>query len=414
MKKRNGSGSRRLVEMTTKFQKSQHRLLETLGRKGFVTSRDLTRLAGAIDRAVAQKRSSDVLATAVTMNNRVNQALTKSVEDAPERREAKEIELLLGLKTLVESASEDGELYAKVLAMLQKAVGSENGTLFLVDREEQRLEAVATCGSHVDLIDDVRFDFGFGFSAWVAKKKKPILISELGRVGREGSAEVRSFLSVPIVVQREMIGVINLSHSKARAFDEDALRVVGLFGSVIAGSLQRIQVKNENRRQSVSDRLTGLYSRRHFQERLPQEIDRARRSYSQLSLVLVDVDGLASFNTRYGHPAGDRVLVEIAKELRRATRTSDMLARFGGEEFAVLLPDAGPDDAAATAERLRKCVESHTFPQKRRVTVSVGAASFPEDAEGDLDLVAKAEQALFLAKKAGRNRSVAFQSVAVH
>ncbi len=414
MKKRNGSGSRRLVEMTTKFQKSQHRLLETLGQKGFVTSREHKRLGNAVDRAVAQKRSSDVLSTAVSLNNRVNSALTKSVEDATEHREAREMELLLVFKTLLESEANEAELFGKVLTLLQKAVSFENGTLFLVDREEQRLEPVATRGRNVDLIDDVKFDFGFGFSAWVAKKKKPILIAELGRVGRKGAPEIRSFLSVPVVVQRDMIGVINLSHSKARAFDEDDLRIVGLIGGLAAGSLQRVQMKEEARRQSLTDRLTGLYGRRHFQERLNQEIERARRSYQPLSFVLIDVDALAAFNSRFGNQAGDRVLTEISKQLRANTRASDILSRYGGEEFAILMPATTPEDAAIAAERLRKCIETHTFPQKRRVTVSVGVASFPEDAEGDLDLIAKAEQALFLAKKDGPNRAVAFPAVAMH
>jgi diguanylate cyclase (GGDEF)-like protein len=173
-------------------------------------------------------------------------------------------------------------------------------------------------------------------------------------------------------------------------------------------------MKRELKRQTVTDRLTGLYTRRHFQERLAAEVLRARRTQDPFSLLLLDVDGLEAFNGRYGHSAGDRVLVEISRVLQRSCRSSDILARYGGEEFVVLMPATRPEEAVVTAERVRQCVEAHSFPQKRRITVSLGTASCPDDAESDLDLIAKAEQALFLAKRGGRNRAMAFQAVAVH
>jgi len=414
MKKRNGSGSRRLVEMTLKFQKSQHKLLETLQQKGLIPATEMKRLSGSVDRAVSQKRSSDVLSTATLIHTRVTQALDKSIQDVPEQREAQEIEILQGVMSLVQSSADFEELFDKSLTVLRKAVSYESATVFLLDREEDRLEPIVAKGGHVDLIGGVRFDMGRGLSAWVAKKKKPILITELARPPKPGEPVVSSFLSMPLVVQGEMIGVINLSHSKPRAFDEENLRILGLVGGVLCSALERARTQRELKRQAVCDRLTGLYNRRHFQDRLVAEMERARRHYQTFSLLLVDVDALEQFNRRYGQPAGDRVLVEITKVLQRWGRGSDLLARYGGEEFAVLMPHTSAAEAAVAAERLRQCVELHTFPQKRRITVSLGAASFPEDAVSDLDLLAKAEQALHMAKKDGRNRAVAFQALAVH
>jgi diguanylate cyclase (GGDEF)-like protein len=400
--------------MTLKFQKSQHRLLETLQQKGLIPAAEMKRLSTSVDRAVSQKRSSDVLSTATLIHTRITQALDKSIQDVPEQREAQEIEILQGVVSLVQSVPAIEELFDKSLTILRKAVNYESATIFLLDREEDRLEPVLAKGGHVDLIGGVRFDMGQGLSAWVAKKKKPILITELARPPKAGEPLVSSFLSMPLVVQGEMIGVINLSHSKPRAFDEENLRILGLVGGVLASALERARTQRELKRQSVCDRLTGLYTRRHFQERLAGEIERAHRHYQAFSLLLVDVDALESFNARYGHAAGDRVLVEISRVLQRWSRGSDLLARYAGEEFAILMPATGPAEAAAAAERLRQCVETHTFPQKRRTTVSLGAASFPEDAHNALDLLAKAEQALHMAKKDGRNRSVAFHALAVH
>lgn len=414
MKKRNGSGSRRLVEMTVQFQESQHDLLRTLEQKGLIGTSEQKRMGSAVDRAVAQKRSSDVLSTATLIHGRIMKALDESIEDMPEQREAREIEVLAKLATTVQTTTDERELFKKVMALVQTAVPYENGTLFLFDREEDRLDAMTTVGQRVDLIDGVQFDMGSGLSAWVAKKKKPILITELARPGRPGEAALRSFLSMPLVVQGTMIGVLNLGHSEPRKFDEDHLRFVGLAGSVVAGALERVLTEREVRRQAVCDRLTGLYNRRHFLERLSGEIERARRHYQPFSLLSIDVDNLDQFNQRYGNPAGDRVLQEIAKVLARWSRSSDIVSRYGGEEFAILMPATSAEEASMAAERLRRSIETHTFPQKRRITVSLGAASFPEDADTDLDLIAKAEQALFMAKKDGRNRAVAFHALAVH
>jgi diguanylate cyclase (GGDEF)-like protein len=414
MKKRNGSGSRRLVEMTSKFQKSQHVLLQTLHEKGMIAATELSRMTTAVERAVAQKRSSDVLSTAVLIHNRVIQALDESVEDAPEKREAQEIEALIQLSAVLHSNADDREVCQKALDILQKVIPFESGTVFLFDNEDARLDPVAIKGQRVDLIDRVQFDLGLGLSAWVAKKKKPILITELARGHRPGEPDICSFVSNPMIVQGELVGVINLSHPEARKFDEDDLRLLRLFGGQLVSALERTLHRREVKRQSVRDRLTGLYNRRHFQERLTVELERAHRNYQPVSLLYLDVDEFESFNQRYGYQAGDRVLTDIAKVLQKTCRAADLIARHGGEEFVVLLPSTSAEEAEVAGERIRKAIETHVFPQKRKITVSLGAAAYPEDADGHLDLVAKAEQALFMAKKSGPNRSMTFQALAVH
>lgn len=414
MKKRNGSGSRRLVEMTTKFQKSQHALLDTLFNKGLIAAGELRRMSGAVDRSVAQKRSSDVLSTATLINTRTMQALDRSIDDAPEQREAKEVDALLAITAAVHGAGADPEFFTKVMELLKKTIGYEDGTIFLYDAEVNRLEPIVTSGKQVDLIGGVEFDMGAGLSAWVAKKKKPILISELARGVKDDGPLISSFISVPLVVRGEMIGVVNLSHSKPRAFDENDVRFVRLFAQAVSAPLMRLLSKRDVERQAVCDRLTGIYNRRHFQERLGSELERARRLFQPLSLLFVDIDNFSAFNSRYGNTAGDKALVEVSKVLQKWCRSTDLVGRYGGEEFVILMPSTSSEEVSAAAERLRKAIEAHPFPQKRRVTVSLGAAAYPEDADTDIDLIAKAEQALYMAKKNGRNRAVTFHALAMH
>lgn len=163
-------------------------------------------------------------------------------------------------------------------------------------------------------------------------------------------------------------------------------------------------------RMAYQDALTGLYNFRFFQEVLPQEIQREQAYSRPVSLLMLDIDHFKRYNDRCGHTAGNEVLQTVAELLRQATRSRDVVCRFGGEEFAVILPGAGADIAQKVAERIRATVEGHDFPGGRdqpggRLTVSVGAATFPRDAKNPEELVERADAALYAAKGSGRNRT---------
>jgi diguanylate cyclase (GGDEF)-like protein len=165
----------------------------------------------------------------------------------------------------------------------------------------------------------------------------------------------------------------------------------------------------DQRRLATTDGLTGLRTRRFLEQRLAVELARSRRTGVPLGLFLVDVDHFKLVNDRHGHPAGDLVLIEIGRRLRRAC-AAGVLARFGGEEFALLVPGTGPDLLAATAERLRDAVASSRVSiggdAWTSVTVSVGAASFPAHAADGGGLVGVVDAALYAAKARGRDRAV--------
>jgi diguanylate cyclase (GGDEF)-like protein len=164
-------------------------------------------------------------------------------------------------------------------------------------------------------------------------------------------------------------------------------------------------------RLSTRDHLTGLYNRGYLHERVAIEVNRARRTGQPLAIAMIDVDRFKFFNDTHGHAAGDQVLNAIAAVLRRAFRTTDVVSRYGGEEFVVAMPDTDVAAAAHKLERVRQSIEStptQTSGGKTvSVTISAGVAGFPNDGTREEDLLAVADGRLFAAKDAGRNRVVA-------
>ena len=186
--------------------------------------------------------------------------------------------------------------------------------------------------------------------------------------------------------------------------------ITNLFAGIVLGRIRRQRLalaaaRAELARLVYTDPLTGLPNRRHFSERFEMEVARVARYGGSFSLAVVDCDHFKSYNDRHGHPAGDDALRELGFLLREQLRTSDSVARLGGEEFAVLMVGADPATAAAVAERLRQRVAGHTFGATAdALTVSIGIASAPEDADTPEALFRLADQALYAAKAQGRDR----------
>jgi len=412
MRRRNGIGSQQLQDVTEKFRRGEQKLLRILEEEGLLTEKERTGLAERVDRSVAQKRSSEVLSTAHNIHNRLIRAL-QADKDAGERRQPVELDVLSELSRLIQAPADRERVLAQILDLIAQGIPYENGTLFVANRATGQLTPSVVRGGHVDLIGAVHFDHGFGFSSWVAKQKKPILLTDLHASRRDGRPDIGSFLSVPMVVQGELIGVLNLSHTANGAFTEDHLRLLTLIAAQAAAILQRVLMYEELARLAITDELTGLYNRRHFQERLADEIRRAQRYGLVFSLLYLDLDHFKAVNDTYGHALGDRILADLARVLRKWGRSSDLIARHGGEEFAVLLPMTDAAAAVLAAERLRTMVADHSFPRRKRLTVSLGIASFPADGQTPEDLLKRADAALYTAKKLGRNRTVASESLAV-
>jgi diguanylate cyclase (GGDEF)-like protein len=375
MKQRNGAGSKRLVEATERFIRSEQKLLEVLGERRILKKAECEHFAKDLSLSASKKRSSDVFASAVSINRKVMAILSKA--RAAGARPVSDSDVLAELSRITQAKSDSVEAFRESLLQIKIAIPFENATLFLVNRETQALEEAVSIGGRVDLIGHVRFDRGRGFSSWVAQQRKPVLLNDLHREGGPDAVCLRSFLSVPILVQSEVVGVINMSHSRPGAFDEESATRLALMAMPISAVAIRVLLRRERERLATTDDLTKLYNKRHFDRNLEAEVGKAKRYGHKVSVVVLDVDAAQERKGRTGQGIGDQVLSDMGRLLKRSARGTDCVARYEGDEFRILLPHTDAARAKVAAERFRGVVEQHAFPRRRKLTVHVGVATYP-------------------------------------
>jgi len=399
MKQRNGAGSKRLVEATHRFIRSEQKLLEVLFSRRILRKGDCEHFAKDLDLSASKKRSSDVFGSAIAINKKLMGVLGSSKSGARGVK-ASAIDVLHEMSRVVQTVEDPSEALRQMLVRMREGIPFENATLFVTDRATGKLAPVATVGEPIDLIGHVKFERGRGFSSWVAQQRKPVLLNDLHREGGTGAPSVRSFLSVPIVLQGESMGVINLSHSRPEAFDEESQKLLSLMGHQIAGIVNRVILRREMERLAIMDDVTALYNKRHFDKSLEAEIEKAKRYGHKLSVMVLDIDNFKARSERHGQPVGNEVLCDFGKLLKKFARGTDCVARYSGEEFMILLPHTDAPEARIAAARLRTVVEAHSFPRRKRITVSVGIATFPADANDPVALLVRADQSLYQSRHA--------------
>jgi len=254
------------------------------------------------------------------------------------------------------------------------------------------------------------------FDQYVIKTLQPLLIEDTKKDFRfdieknvtEEPRTIRSLISVPLVIGQKALGILRVDSPSPDHFATEDLRFLRTIADIGSVAIENAQLYERVEDMAIRDSLTGLYLRRHMLERLEEEIKREMRSCSELTFLMIDLDDFKKYNDTFGHVAGDIVLKTIAKILGDSfAQPGDLVCRYGGEEFCVILPDCSKDKAKQLANDLRKKIESEKIVLRRQettVTVSIGVASFPKDAQLKEELIYKADHALYKAKDQGRNR----------
>lgn len=230
----------------------------------------------------------------------------------------------------------------------------------------------------------------------------------------QSSEEPASHVIAPIVGREKTLGVLCIGAFREHAFGDNEVTVIQNYARLVGVAIENLQNYQQTIELSIRDGLTGCFNHRHFNEVLQRESSRADRYSESLSLLMLDVDHFKRFNDEFGHQAGDQVLIQTCALIERVARASDMLFRYGGEEFCLLLPATDSDGAIQTANKILDDIREHNYyrPDRTRavsVHLSIGIATAPRHATSPEALIACADQALYSAKDAGRDRALLFE-----
>jgi diguanylate cyclase (GGDEF)-like protein len=331
------------------------------------------------------------------------------------RREGEELTALKRFSEAVTQCTSENEVYDHILHSLQERFHPSQVIIFKLRPEEDLLEAVATLAPLPEAL-----------RAWpVMEGKDSCKAVRMGRSFRVNDVSAEplcpgkfalpkegSYYCGPLIAGGIIIGAVRLEG--ARGFwtpERESLLESYLSGA--ASVLSNLRLLQTMREQANVDPLTGLYNRRFCEDYARKLMAMARRKETPLGFIMMDLDHFKSFNDIYGHEVGDRILRHFAKTATQAMRETNLTARFGGEEFVVLLPDTGPEDCHMVAERIRKAVAHMTVPSGTdkplpQITVSLGIAAYPNHGTTLDEVLQASDRALYDSKRAGRNRTTTY------
>jgi diguanylate cyclase (GGDEF)-like protein len=306
-------------------------------------------------------------------------------------------------------------LHQYIVAAAARTANARLVSLSVYQAKEGAITVAATHGYPSEAVDAVRIVPGSGIVGGVFTSKKPLLVRDTTRVPglapRSTRYQTTSFMALPIVSGRQAIGVLTLAdRADGAPFTRDDLTAMRLIAALSSLALVREQLtalSEELSEAAAVDQVTGLFNRRYLHSRLEAELERSRRIGMPVAVVMLDVDGFKAVNDQFGHQAGDVVLRKVADIIRRSVRASDVCTRYGGDEFAIIVPENAVT-AAQTAGRIRQRVEKFRWDtlglaEPLRVTLSAGVG-IGEVGEATDSLIGRADQHLYQAKALGRNR----------
>jgi len=329
-------------------------------------------------------------------------------------RRAREAETLQQASAAVSSALRLDQVLDQVLENLERVVPYDSCALFL--KEGSTLRVVAARGfPHKEKVIGQRFPAQDELLLESVKRGSPLILADAQRDPRYkhwgDSAHVRSWMGVPLIKRNDVIGFLTIDHSQPGIYTPNHAKLARAFANQAAAAIDNARLFESVQRMAVSDPLTGLYNRRHFFELASKEFYRARRYGKDLSLVMMDLDDLKLINDTYGHLVGDQLIMFVADQCRNQLRKADLAARFGGDEFILLLPETGLEQAMQVAWRLRDAVARGLTDEKGGMVVSgvsLGVSTLDPSCNTLELMVNRADQALYTAKESGKNRVCAW------
>jgi diguanylate cyclase (GGDEF)-like protein len=347
-----------------------------------------------------EQRDLEVMKTAA---GQVSVAVENARLFAEEQRRSRQLAFLNNISKTAISSQDSEQMLAEIVQEIQETFQFDHIGIGILDYTTKDIEIRAEAGT----------------TAHARGKRIPLGVGILGRVARSGETALvqstdhnpalgilqdsRSVLCIPVSYGETLLGVLNIESKRESAFTPDDKLILGTLADLLATALHNSFVFQKLQRQSITDGLTGIKTRGFFLEAVQSEWKRASRSGRPFSVVLVDLDKFKEVNDSMGHLEGDLVLARVGRLLEQKCRQSNVVARYGGDEFIILMPETGMEQAQILSERLRLWVATDPMLNEHHISGSFGVASFPAHGFSVEDIIRLADEGMYISKRAGGN-----------
>jgi len=324
-----------------------------------------------------------------------------------------EISNLLEISNELYSILDMEQLINSSLLILVGQLGCEKAFTLVYDAKTSRFSRHFTKGFGAEQ-NALDLEVDHPLIPFLLKHRRPVMVKDIARTEELRTISEKLNLDeieviAPVIYSDRLKGLIGCGTKLFGSnYDRADMQMLSILVNIFTVSISNAQMYEDMKNMSFTDPMTGLHNYRYFENRLREEINRSHRSKTNVSLIMADIDFFKIYNDTLGHQAGDDALRMVADVLRSTARADDIVCRYGGEEFIIILPGTTKDSIKPLGERLRKKVEGYKFYKEhiqptRNITISLGASCYPEDGDTFEDLVRKADIALYRSKESGRN-----------
>src|SRR5579863_1581198 len=350
---------------------------------------------------VFEQRDLEVMQTVA---GQVSVAVENARLFAEEQRRSRQFAFLNNISKTAISSEDSEQMLLEIVGHIQKTFRFDHIGIGIFDYVRKDIEIKAEAGITAKALG-MRIPLGVGILGRVARTGETALVTTAGDAHLQGVLpDSRAVLCIPIAYGETLLGVLNVESRQEDAFSPDDVLIMNTLADLLATALHNSFVFQKLQQQSITDGLTGIKTRRFFWEALTSEWKRASRSGRPFSVVLIDLDKFKEVNDSLGHLEGDLVLARVGRLLEQKCRQSNVVARYGGDEFIILMPETGIEQAQVLAERLRLWLATDPMLEEHHITGSFGVASFPVHGFAMEDLIRVADAGMYVSKRAGGDR----------